>query len=312
VRLGILLAPETPWDELLDRARHAAASGWDTIWCADHFMPPAGDLSAPIGESWTTLAALAAVVPRIRLGHMVGCNTYRHPALVAKMAATVDRVSGGRFILGLGAGWQENEHRAYGIPFGTTAERHRRLAEACQIVRSLLSKPRTTFHGRYYQLEDAPLEPKPVRQPLPLLIGAGGETLGLAIVARYADWWNTGGLPDEIARKIAILDRHCAEVGREPQDIRRTAFALFVPRHDAAADWYGTEMPENRGALPTIVGDDAAIREAMGRYRDLGLAELVTADLTLGETHDEKKRGMDRLLSIGAEFRDGESQGGYA
>jgi len=306
VRLGVLLVAETPWPQLLGLARHAEATGWDSIWYSDHFMPPAGDLSAPIGEAWTTLAGLAAVVPRVRLGHLVGCNTYRHPSLVAKMAATLDRLSGGRFVLGLGAGWQENEHRAYGIPFYTTAERHHRLAEACQVIRSLLANPRTTFAGRYYQLQDAPLEPKPLQNPLPILIGAGGEKLGLRIAARYADLWNTGGLPDEIERKLAILDRHCAEVGRDPQAIQRTAFALIALKEEgsqAEADWYGSDMPEGRGALPVITGSAEHVREAMRRYRDLGIDELITADLTLGATPEEKQRTMDRLLAIAEEFR---------
>src|SRR5688500_4097635 len=164
-----------PWDDILDVAQHAEATGWDGVWIADHFMPNEADPSGPTNECWTLLAALGAAVPRVRLGALVTGNTYRHPAVLAKMAATVDQVSGGRIVLGLGAGWQENEHAAYGIPFFTTRERLERLEEACEIVKGLFSQPRTSFEGRHYTLRDAPLEPKPVQDPLPLLVGGGGE-----------------------------------------------------------------------------------------------------------------------------------------
>ena len=126
-----------PWADLLEMALHVEATGWDGIWYADHFMPNGDDTSAPRAESWTTIAALAAAVPRVRLGPLVTGNTYRHPAVLAKMAATIDHISGGRVVLGLGAGWQENEHLAYGIPFHTLGERLRRLDEACRVIKAL-------------------------------------------------------------------------------------------------------------------------------------------------------------------------------
>ncbi len=173
----------------------AERAGWDGIWLSDHLMPASGDSTAPVNESFTTLAALAATVPRLRLGHLVAGNTYRHPALVAKMAAGIDRISGGRFVLGLGAAWQQNEHDSYGIPFYTTPERMERLDEACRVIRCLLENQASTFRSRHFELHDAPLAPKPFQAHLPLLIGGGGEKLLLRIVARHADEWNVFASP---------------------------------------------------------------------------------------------------------------------
>ncbi|MGH2603661.1 MAG: LLM class flavin-dependent oxidoreductase, partial [Dehalococcoidia bacterium] len=189
MRFSFWPAAGNPWNELVETCRHAEATGWDGIWFADHFMPNAADTSAPVAEVMTTLAGLAACVPRVRLGSLVVGNTYRSPAVLAKMAANVDIISGGRLILGLGAGWQENEHDAYGIPFYTIGGRLRRLEEAVQIVKSLVANDNTTFEGRYYQIVDAPLAPKPVQRPLPLLIGGGGEQVTMRIAAQYADEW---------------------------------------------------------------------------------------------------------------------------
>ena len=191
------------WDDVLDLARHVEAKGWDGIWYADHFMPDDEDTSEDCNEMWSTLAGLAATVPRLRIGSMVSCNTYRHPAVLAKIAATVDNISRGRLVLGLGAGWQENEHHAYGLDFPTLGGRSRRMEEACQVLKALFSNRRSDYHGRYYQLVDAPLEPKPVQDPLPLLIGGGGEKVTLRITAQYADEWHVWGMwrPLRISRQ---------------------------------------------------------------------------------------------------------------
>src|SRR5713226_6802457 len=203
------------WDDLLETCQHAEATGWDGVWYADHFMPNQPDNTAPVAEVWPTVTAIAARVPRVRVGTLVCGNTYRQPPLVAKMAAQVDIISGGRFVLGMGAGWQENEHRAYGIPFYTPGERLGRLEESCQIIRGLLHNERTSFKGRYYEVEDAPLAPKPLQRPLPLLIGGGGEKRTLRIAARYADEWNTWGTPETLRHKMSVLDQHCVREGRD-------------------------------------------------------------------------------------------------
>ena len=168
MRFSIWPSPASPWSETLATVQHAEATGWDGAWYADHFMPNAADNSGPTSECWTTLAALAVAVPRIRIGPLVTGNTYRHPAVLAKMAANVQEISGGRLVLGLGAGWQENEHAAYGIEFSTIGGRLGRLEEACAAIKGLLESERTNLAGRYYTLTDAPLAPKPPA-PIPLL-----------------------------------------------------------------------------------------------------------------------------------------------
>src|SRR6266511_3862421 len=157
------------WSGVLDLWRHLEATRWDIACVTDHFMPNTKEREGTMLESWSTLAGLAALVPRLRVGTIVLGDTYRHPAVVAKMAAQVDIISGGRLGLGLGAGWQRNEHEAYGIPFSTLRERLERLDEACEVIRSLWTERRATFKGRYYQLSDAPLDPKPIQTPHPEL-----------------------------------------------------------------------------------------------------------------------------------------------
>jgi F420-dependent oxidoreductase-like protein len=193
-------------------------------WLFDHFMPLGPDQTGPIFEGWTLLAAYAALTERLRLGIMVTGNTYRHPAVLANMAVTVDHVSKGRLDFGIGAGWFEFEHRAYGIPYPSTGQRIRRLGEACEVIRLLWTEKAPSFDGRYYHLENAYCEPKPVQKPYPhIVIGGGGEQLTLPIVAWYADIWNfAGGDVDTFRHKNEVIDRHCAENGRDPAEIVRS------------------------------------------------------------------------------------------
>lgn len=174
MKLSIFLTPLYGWTDALRIAQHTERSGWEGVWFPDHFMPSAGELSQPVLECWATVAGLAPVVPRVRLGTLVCGNTYRHPAVLANTAVTADHVSGGRVVLGIGAGWQENKHTAYGIDFGSTQQRLDRLEEACQVIRGLRDGDLFTFHGNYYRLEQAWMRPKPVGR-LPLLVGGGGE-----------------------------------------------------------------------------------------------------------------------------------------
>ncbi|HYI66421.1 MAG TPA: TIGR03560 family F420-dependent LLM class oxidoreductase [Candidatus Limnocylindrales bacterium] len=209
------------------------------LWAFDHFVPLRADPSEPCLEGWTTLTALATQTRRARVGLLVAGNTYRHPAVLAKMAAALDIISDGRLEFGLGAGWHEPEHQMYGIPYGTTADRIRAMGEACQVVTMLWTQELSTFEGRYYSLTDARCEPKPVQRPRPpITIGGTGERLTLRIVARHADRWNFNGKSvDEFARLNAVLDEHCRVVGRDPSTIVRS-----VQRHigddfaDAAAE----------------------------------------------------------------------------
>lgn len=284
--------PSQSFADVIALAKHVERTGWDGIWYADHFMPNAPDTSAPWPEAWMTLAAIGAQVPRIRIGTLVVGNTYRHPAVLAKMAATLDHITGGRVVLGLGAGWQENEHKQYGIPFYTTGERLGRLEEACQVIKSLFAEPKSNFSGKFYQLTDASLEPKPVQKPMPLLIGGGGEKRTLKITAQYADEWNVWGTVDTLKAKMAILDGHCKTVGRNPKAIQRSAVALLFMSDDAT---YLKRMRDSKIPQAANIGTVAEIRDIVAQYQAIGVDELIVPDFTLGPT-PQKLATLDQFI----------------
>ncbi len=223
LRFGIKTAPQhTTYEAMLAVWKEADATPvFEHAWLFDHFAPIFSDLDGPCFEGWTLLSAFAAQTTRLRVGLMVTGNTYRHPAVHAHMAATVDVISNGRLDFGIGAGWNEYEHTSMGIPLYAPGERIRRLGEACEITKRLFTQHLTDFDGRYYQLKEARCEPKPVQKPYPpFVIGGGGEQLTLRVVARYADVWNFAGGPvEQFTRKVGILHEHCAEVGRDPTEI---------------------------------------------------------------------------------------------
>lgn len=219
---GIKTAPHHATHEaLLDVWQEA-----DTIpifehaWLNDHFM--GSDATDPYLEAWTLLAGLAVQTKRLRVGVMVTGNTYRHPAVLGKMATTVDVLSHGRLNFGIGTGWSVREHRAYGIPLPSGGERVRRLAEACELIRRLWTEPVASFAGRYYQLDEAFCAPKPIQQPHPpIAIGADGDH-ALRVVAQYADIWDCSvETPEEYQSKSSVLDNHCSAIGRDPATIKR-------------------------------------------------------------------------------------------
>lgn len=226
VRFGIKTSPQfVTYQEMLRVWQEAdAIPGIESAWLFDHFMPLGNDQTGPILEGWTLLAAFAARTERLRIGIMVTGNTYRHPPVLAKMGATVDNVSGGRLDFGIGAGWFEFEHSAYGIPFYTTGERIRRLGEACDLIRRMWTETAPNFEGRYYRLKGAYCEPKPIQKPYPpFVIGGGGEQLTLRIVAHFADIWNfAGGDVDTFRHKNQVLDDHCRHIGRDPSSVVRS------------------------------------------------------------------------------------------
>jgi F420-dependent oxidoreductase-like protein len=235
LRLGVSLWPQgATWDQVRDASLAVDRLGYESLWSYDHFVALDSDRTVPVLDGWTVLAALGALTSRARLGILVTGVTHRHPAILAKMAATLDHVSGGRAILGLGAAWNEQEHWAYGIPFGPVGERLTLLDEACTVIRSLFEDEVTNFEGKHCAVHDAVLWPKPVQPRLPILIGGGGEKKTLRIVARHADLWNGFGTPDVIRRKIEILREHCAAVGRDPADISVTANIGIIVRDSAA------------------------------------------------------------------------------
>lgn len=220
---GVKTAPQhTTYDAMLKVWQEADDTpAFEHAWLFDHFSPIQGGLDGPCFEGWTLLAALAAQTSRLRLGLMVTGNTYRHPAILAHMAATVDVISNGRLDFGIGAGWNEYEHTSMGIPLYAPGERIRRLGEACEIIRQLWTQHLTDFEGRYYQLKEARCEPKPIQKPYPpFVIGGSGEQLTLRVVAQYADIWNAmPATVEDFRHKLDVLHGHCAAVGRDPQEI---------------------------------------------------------------------------------------------
>lgn len=270
------------WTQLHDLWQHVEATGWDAACVTDHFMPNVPDPVAETLECWTALSGLALATQRMRIGTLVTGNTYRNPAVVAKMGATVDIMSGGRLICGLGAAWQMNEHVAYGIPFYTAAERLGRLEEACQILRSLWTEHKVTFQGKFYQLNEAPLYPKPIQKPHPeLLIGGGGEKRTLKIAAKYADHWNVWGGPEVLKHKSQILNDHCAAVGRDPAAITRSANMplLFTDKQEQIDRLVASVIkrfgwPEAAVRDMVLAGSGTQVRDKLGQLRDAGVDQV--------------------------------------
>ena len=256
LRWGIKTAPQhTTYEAMLRVWREADEHpAFEHAWLFDHFAPIQGDLDGPCYEGWTLLSALAAQTSRLRLGIMVTGNTYRHPAVLAHMAATLDVISGGRLDFGIGAGWNEYEHESMGIPLYKPGERIRRLGEACEIIKRLFTQRLTDFDGRYYQLRQARCEPKPIQKPYPpFVIGGGGEQLTLRIAARYADIWNsTGGDVDTFRHKVKVLHEHCAAVGRDPSEIELSV-QLRVNYDDLQATTWAAQAFVEAGATHIVL-----------------------------------------------------------
>ena len=255
MRFGLFLSQANKsWQQTLDEFTLAEALGFDHAWLVDHLVDTDGPPEHGCHEGWTLLAGLAAHTSRIRLGVLVSSNTFRHPALLLKEAVTVDHISGGRLILGLGTGWHEGEHRSFGIDLPAPAERVDRFEEAIQVISLLMERGQLTFNGRFYRLDDARLEPRPLQQPrIPILIAAHRPRM-LRIAARYADQWDTfaampgtatAGVAADLADRMATLDDACRSIGRDPIELRRSTWATsdvlaspeayleFVTRHRA-------------------------------------------------------------------------------
>ena len=271
------------WEAIVRIFREAERLGYDTAYTYDHFMAVMMDPYDPCLEAWTSLAALAALTTRIRLGVLVTGNTYRHPAVLAKMATTVDVVSGGRLDLGIGSGWYEPEHRAFGISFRTAGERCDMLDEALSVIRALWTERNATFTGRHYQLASAIAEPKPVQRPHPpILVAATGEKKMLRIVARHAQIWNGFGSPAVCRRKIAVLAEHCRAVGRDVDDIETS---LLLPAHigDDPSAWeplihgYAAYQGISTEEAPDwmLLGSPADVRRQIEAYLAAGITHFI-------------------------------------
>jgi F420-dependent oxidoreductase-like protein len=239
VRFAFKTAPQnTTWDDMLAVWKEADdIEVFESGWVFDHFYPIVGDSAGPCLEGWVALTALAQATRRLRLGVLVTGIHYRHPAVLANMAATIDIISGGRLEVGIGAGWNEEESGAYGIELGGRRERSDRFEEACQVLIGLLSQETTDFHGSYYQLIKARCEPKgPQRPHPPICIGGSGERRTLLTSARYAQHWNfAGGTPAEFAHKRDVLFAHCQAIGRDPAEITLSSHVRLNENHDYGA-----------------------------------------------------------------------------
>lgn len=303
MRFGFWPNPRSDYEATKTLAQHAETTGWDGIWLADHFLPDEDEL-IPVHESWITLAALARDVPRVRLGTLVAGNTYRHPALLANMVATLDNLSDGRVVLGLGAGWQQNEHEAYGLAYGSTGSRLDRLEEACQVLKGLFGNDYFDFNGNHYQMQRAPLEPKPKQAKLPLMIGGGGEKRTLRITAQYADEWNVWGDVAILKQKMAVLDQHCEDIGRDPNEIERSAVALLFLSDN---EKYLQRMRAADIAMPTIIGNVSEVVDVVAALQEAGVKELIIPDFTLGKligADHVKQDLMEKFITqVGGEFR---------
>ena len=273
---------QTGWPELRAAALAAESAGFDDLWIDDHLLADEGAWPDPKLEGWTTLAALAAVTSRPRLGHMVNANTLRNPGLLAKMATTVDHVSGGRAILGMGAGWFEREHAAFGLEFGgSVGERLDRLAEAVPLVRRLLDGEEVTHAGRFYRFDRAVCNPRPVQARLPILVGGAGPRKTIPLIARWADLWNLYGSPAEVAAADALLRAACEAIGRDEGEIDRTVCLNVVIRPTRAAaelawaGWFDRYRPHGGEGTLDAAGPIDDVADALAAYRDVGFAHPV-------------------------------------
>jgi alkanesulfonate monooxygenase SsuD/methylene tetrahydromethanopterin reductase-like flavin-dependent oxidoreductase (luciferase family) len=289
MRFSIWPSPSQSWGDLLEVVQHAERTGWDGVYVSDHFMGNGGDFGAAETPTFEATA---------RLGTLVLSATYRHPAVLANWAATIDHASNGRLLLGIGAGWQENEHEQYGIELGSPGDRLARFDEYAQVLLALLRAPRTTVQGRFYEVVDAISEPKPVQQPLPILIGGKGDRM-LRLVARYADQWNMWGLAPVIAERGAALDRACERIGRDPAEIARSAQALVLLTEDAAAAARFVESTPRAA----VAGTPTQLAEACSDWVAVGLDELIVPDFLLGRGQ-QKLDHMDAIIeSVAPAFR---------
>jgi F420-dependent oxidoreductase-like protein len=283
VRIGAAFwVQRTDWPSLRVALEAAEAGGADDVWIDDHLLSDEGDSADAKLEGWTTLAAAAAVTNRVRLGLLVSANTFRNPGLTAKIATTLDQISNGRAILGLGGGWFEEEHTAFGLDFGSGfGERLDRLAESVEIIRRLLDGERLSHVGRYYQLRDALVAPRPIQAHLPILIGGSGPKKTLRIVACHADLWNAFGSPESLSASDEILRERCGEVGRDPDEIERTVNLNVVVRStraEAERVWDGLAAAhgprEGEGRL-VVGGPVEEVAAALADYAAVGFRHSI-------------------------------------
>jgi F420-dependent oxidoreductase-like protein len=274
--------PVEAYETMTSVGREAEALGFDSIWLFDHFHTVPVATQEPTFECWMSTAALARDTKRVRIGQLVTCNNYRNPALLAKMASTVDVLSHGRLDFGIGAGWKGDEYQAYGYDFPDAPTRLRQLREAVQVILAMWTQEEAYFEGKYYQVHGAINQPKGVQKPhIPLLIGGGGEQVTLKLVAQYGDACNVGDLdPEGLERKFAILKKHCEEVGRDYNSIRRTVMfncAIAETDEEAVAKSapFRRNIPSGRIREQALVGTPDVIRKRLIEIEQTGAQEII-------------------------------------
>jgi F420-dependent oxidoreductase-like protein len=283
MRFGIQLWPQqVSWPAFRDAAIAVEQAGWDSVWTWDHVMAIFGPWEQPIFEGWSLLMGLGPLTTRVRLGLMVGANTFRNPGHTAKLAATLDHLSSGRAVLGIGGAWFEREHDAYGIPFGTGfGARLDRLDESVMLMRRLLDGERFSHEGAFYTMHDALIAPGPIQARLPILVGGSGPRKTLRTVARYADAWNTSGTVEEVRGRLDILAEHCTDVGRDITTIEKTVSFPTVLRDDPAdaqtayqvlLDANGTP---DAGPVPVLLGSPAEAADRIRPYAEMGFETVI-------------------------------------
>ena len=273
---------DTDWPSLREAISEADAAGFDSLWFDDHLLCDEGEPSDPKLEGWTVAAAAAAITTRATIGHLVTANTFRNPGVLAKMAATLDHVSGGRAVLGIGAGWFSDEHRAFGLDFGASVgERIDRMGEAVALLRRLLDGEVVTHDGRFYHLADAVCAPTPVQRHLPLLIGGSGPRKTLPLVARHADLWNAYGTPEVMRANGAVLAEACAAIGRDPSGIEWTVTLNVAVREDRAsaeatfAAVLAHNAPQQHERELDAAGSAEEVAETLRTYAEAGIGHAM-------------------------------------
>ena len=301
-RFGLQLwSQQTDWPGFRDAALAAEEAGWDSVWTWDHLMAIFGPWEQPILEGWSVLAGLGPITSRVRLGLMVGANTFRNPGHTAKLATTLDHLSGGRAVLGIGGAWFEREHDAYGIEFFSGhGERLDRLDEAVMLMRRLLDGERFSHDGRFYTFHDALVAPRPVQHHLPILVGGSGPRKTLRTVALRADGWNTSGSVDEVSAKLDLLGEHCADVGRDVGSIEKTVSFPIVIRDDRAAAeaaygvLLGTNGIEQMESSAALLGSPTEVADTIRPYTELG---FLTVIVRMPAPYDRET--IDRMARVG-------------
>jgi F420-dependent oxidoreductase-like protein len=269
------------WKTAVDIATLAEDLGYDSIWVYDHFHNVPKPAHEAVFECWTTIAAISQRTSRIRLGQMVGCNSYRNPGLLAKITSTVDVISGGRLDWGIGAGWYESEYKGYGYEFAKPSDRIGMLKETVEIVKSMWTNAETTYDGKFYKMSRAQCDPKPLQQPTPpVWIGGGGEQLTLKVVAQHADVSNFGSSLEEFVKKRSILQTHCAAIGRDEDSIRKTISSeVFIRETEKEIIEAGSKNLWGESAetwrSKALVGTPEQVSEKVQKYLDAGCTGFI-------------------------------------